>query len=180
MKESFERTNKFKIDTISPDEWEEYKKIRLDSLATDPQAFGLSFDEMSKRTKQEWQKSIQDTLDSNAKGEIIAARNGSEFIAMAGYYPENINTAYIYGVYVKKDYRGRGAGLEVMDALIKLITENKNFTQIELGVNINQTRAIELYKHFGFEIIKIDKGVKMGDGKLYDEYVMRKLINTVK
>lgn len=177
-KESIEQITQFKIEPVLPEEWAEYKQIWQEALTTEPWAFGYSLAEISSRSENDWKDIINKSLNSGNNSKIAVAKTGSEISGMAGYFTdrENENTACIYGVYVCVKHRGKGLSIKLMKEILKAISLNKNFTQIELGVNISQIPAIKLYKHFGFEIIRIDKDVKMGDGKLYDEYLMRKIL----
>lgn len=56
--------------------------------------------------------------------------------------------AFLYNFEVKKDYRGKGYGTAILKYVLK------NYSVNELTVNKNNTRAIDLYKRFGFKVGK--------------------------
>ena len=57
-----------------------------------------------------------------------------------------------------------------------IITElkNKGIKKAQLTVNTNQLPAHNLYKSFGFQVVRIDKQQRMGNGEYVDEFVMEK------
>lgn len=63
---------------------------------------------------------------------------------------------YLSRLIVKKEYRNKGIGTEIMRFLIRKARELGYF-EISLGVDCNNKAAIHLYETFGFEIIKKDK-----------------------
>jgi ribosomal protein S18 acetylase RimI-like enzyme len=46
--------------------------------------------------------------------------------------------------------------------------------KIELMVNLTQLAAVRFYERHGFVIVETLKDQLLGDGKMYDEYLMRK------
>lgn len=63
---------------------------------------------------------------------------------------------YLSRLIVKKEYRNKGIGTEIMKFLINKARE-MNYSEISLGVDCINGAAIHLYEKFGFEIIKKDK-----------------------
>ena len=57
--------------------------------------------------------------------------------------------ANIYGVYVKKEYRGLGIGSKLIKSAISKIMKNKTIIKIKLKVNPKQKAAVNLYMKFG-------------------------------
>lgn len=75
---------------------------------------------------------------------------------------------------ILKDFCNLGIGGKMMEECIKWCKE-KNITQIELDVVKNNHRAVNMYKHFGFEIIgTIENALRYEDGTYADEYLMIK------
>lgn len=58
---------------------------------------------------------------------------------------------------IYKEYRGKGLGAKCFKMLLNKIKKSDNTLPIYLGVHINNTKAIELYKKFGFKIAKTMK-----------------------
>ncbi len=78
---------------------------------------------------------------------------------------------------VLKQHWGKGIAGKMMMEIIKLAT-NLNYEQIDLVVLKSNTRAIELYNSFGFEITgEIKHSFKMADGSYEDGIFMTKFLN---
>ena len=68
-----------------------------------------------------------------------------------GEYTERNNKVYLSRLIVKKDYRNKGIGQELLNYMIKLCKE-KGYQQITVGVDTDNENAVHIYKKFGFEI----------------------------
>lgn len=63
------------------------------------------------------------------------------------------NKVYISRLIVKKEYRNRGIGQELLKYMINLC-EEKGYQQITVGVDTENSNALHIYKKFGFEIFE--------------------------
>jgi RimJ/RimL family protein N-acetyltransferase len=79
------------------------------------------------------------------------------------------------GLAVKKKYWGLGIAHDLMLAAIETSLTSP-LVKIELEVVTINKRAVNLYKKFGFAIDGIIKYAKIYDGKIYDHYVMSKIL----
>lgn len=163
------------ISKLTPGEWEQYKQLRLEALKEDGTAFGESYAESSQRSDEEWQRRL-----TNPKNHIMVARDGDRLFAMAGACQEEgekvRHIAYAWGVYVNKDYRGKGVGKKLMEALLEEVRKNNEIEKVNLNVNTIQQSAVKLYEKLGFEIVgTLHKELKIGD-KYFDEHAMEKFL----
>ncbi len=157
------KKHKIKIRKLNIDDWEDYKKIRIQSLETDPDSFEKSEKGIIKTL----------TLDSAYWGNLLSGNN--ENITIFGLYDnENLiatasislekddgyDLSYIYEgntrptidrVYVDLNYRDRKLGLGTM-IMRQVINEarNKGFPYVFLDVNENSEVAIGFYTKLGF------------------------------
>jgi len=75
------------------------------------------------------------------------------------------------GYQVKKEYRNKGIGSNLIDKLIKFLHENKA-EQVIAWVAESNNSSINLLKKFGFKKVGlIKKGVKLNDTK-YEDYLL--------
>ena len=91
---------------------------------------------------------------------------------IAGYFgvqPQE-DTLFLSKLYLKEEFRGKGISSEML-AYIKNIANREKKTKITLTVNRHNNHTIEIYKHFGFEILKEQKA-DIGNGFYMDDYVM--------
>jgi GNAT superfamily N-acetyltransferase len=78
--------------------------------------------------------------DNKICGQTIFFKNFSTFVGKPGYYIEDL--------YVKPEYRGKGIGKALLDAVINKAKEN-NFGRVEWVVLDWNNSAIEFYKNRG-------------------------------
>lgn len=65
--------------------------------------------------------------------------------------PRKSHVGYIT-IMVSSDYHGKGIGTMLMKKVIDLADNKLNLKRLELSVFKDNTRAVNLYKKFGFEI----------------------------
>lgn len=107
------------------------------------------------------------SIDENAIGyaKIRRDRTYDEF--------KNDPAIEIERVYVFKEYQSKKVGKMLMDECLKIAIE-ENFVWIWLGVNIDNHKAINFYKAYGFTIFG-EKGFQLGDA-VDTDYLMKKEI----
>lgn len=160
---------------LNASQWQEYKDLRLEALREDSQAFGASYGESLDLLDEEWQDEFE-----NRKGFILVASQDLKLQAMVGAYQEEgekmKHIAYVWGVYVRKERRGKGIGKMLMESLLEEIAKNKEIEKIDLNVNTSQLSAVHLYEKLGFKIAgTLHSELKIGT-KYYDEHVMEKFL----
>lgn len=159
---------------LTPGDWEKFKEIRLDALKNGSEAFGSSFEEKVGKSDEEWRKTLEKPTNY-----IYAAAEGENICGMVAAYQEEgekvSHIAYIWGVYVKKEYRGKGISQQVMQSLLNELKTTGKIEKINLNVSTKQLPAIKLYESLGFQIAgTLHKEMKI-NGKFIDEYIMEKL-----
>ena len=109
------------IKKLPPERWQDYRKLRLESLKADPVAFGSSYEEEISRPEDFWRNRI---------GSVLFAVENNRPVGMVRYEFEgrvkNKHVAAIYAMYVNQKFRNRGIGKRLMDGVISLIAENKD------------------------------------------------------
>lgn len=76
------------------------------------------------------------------------------------------------GIMVHRDYQGKGIGRALFNKIIDLADNWLMLVRLELCVFVDNERAINLYKSFGFEIEGRKKYAAVRNGKYEDEYLM--------
>jgi len=79
------------------------------------------------------------------------------------------------GMAVHDEWHGRGVGKALMEAAVELADRWLIVERIELTVYADNTRAIGLYEHFGFEIEGKHRRYAFRDGEFVDAYAMARL-----
>lgn len=116
-----------------------------------------------------WSYNVLKQELENKDTTYIIAKENNEVVGFAGI-SICLDEATLHNIVVKKSYRRRGIGGELLESLIELCSELriKSFT---LEVNVANEPAIHLYEKFGFKNLGIRK-------KYYnnsqDAYIMTK------
>ncbi len=167
------------INLILPQEWAEYKKLRLEALKDDPQAFGALYEEEAARTDEEWKERVARFHKTDSKFSVIkmfAVKRNKEFIGMGGFFRSAPHVARISEMYVEKDSRGGGIGGSLLKTILEEIGQDGRFNQVELIVDRKQQKAIRLYERFGFVVAKT---VESDTDDLSDKYLMTKQLEEI-
>lgn len=154
-------------------QWREYKKLRLEALQKDPQAFGKTYSQVAEYSDEKWQELLQSYL-------CLFAKVGNEFIGMIAIElntTENLrHRGEIRQLYVRKEWRNKGVGEQLMNGLFSELKKLPYFRKVVLYVTKTQLSVQTLYKNLGFRTVgTLEKDIKIGD-TFYDEYIMEKFI----
>jgi ribosomal protein S18 acetylase RimI-like enzyme len=162
------------ITRLDPDAWQDFKVLRLDALATDPQAFEASYESLRVKPDAYWAEQLQRAAEGNGFW-LLFARREQRLVGMVGaVIGDEEQTANITAVFVSKTERGQGVGTELMGALLEELRQDRSVQRLRLYVNVAQTAALHLYDHFGFLVVEPERA-RYGDGQYHDGYVMERL-----
>ena len=159
------------IEILKPEQWQEYREIRLKALQTDPTAFGESYEREIKRPSEEI---IRKLSDSNLK--VYVARVDNKIVALAYYtlvLPGHVDhNAKIHAVFVTPEYRGQGIGFKLIKQILNDLHQIPKISRLWLSVGNEQVAAKNMYKKLGFKECGIGTKEMKIDGKYYDEVQM--------
>lgn len=158
------------VSLLDPNNWQEYKVIRLEALKENPEAFGSTYEKEVNYSSEEWQAR---TKDKDIL--IFIAKDSIAPIGMVGIHrkvqSEGV-TAHLWGMFVKKNHRGMGIGKRLLQQAIEVARENKEYSTITLDVNPSQTAAVQLYHLLGFKPSGT-RMYRMGDSKDHELLSMK-------
>ena len=155
------------IRKLSPSRWEDYKRMRLESLKESPLAFGAAFEEEASFGAAKWKERMKNT-----------------YFAMAGEKPIGMivcsfnkevkfrHIAEIYSFYVRAGSRGKGVGRDLLGHALSLARKNPRITKVRLYVNSQQRAALRMYERAGFEVAGRLAGEMKVGGRFYTMLVM--------
>lgn len=158
------------IKLVAPDDWKEFREIRLAGLKSDPQAFGGNLTEEAKRKEPEWRK----RLESSDRFFLVVEEN-DVFVSVAGAKEISNKNWMLVAVHTLPQARGRKLAQRLTEEVVSEC-KKRGADRIELMVNIDQKDAVHIYEKAGFKTVKVLKDEKMGDGKLHDELLMEKYL----
>ncbi len=161
------------IQNLRREQAEQFWKLRLEALKTQPEAFGSSYEEQVHTPMNEVESRINDEPDNYILG---AFTEEGELIGMAGFRREPgrkmRHKGMVWGVYVTSAHRGKGIAKALMQEILRRGQAIEGLRQIQLAVVTANTAAASLYKGLGFVSYGLEKEALMVDGRLYDEELM--------
>ncbi|MBK5722494.1 GNAT family N-acetyltransferase [Dysgonomonas sp. Marseille-P4677] len=103
----------------------------------------------------------------------LLAKDGDEYLGYVSYelnYKESEITK-IHKIYVLPSIQGKGIGRLFLDTVGDIAKANHNR---KLSLNVNRfNKAVDFYKHIGFEIIG-KEDIDIGNGFLMEDYILNK------
>jgi ribosomal protein S18 acetylase RimI-like enzyme len=119
---------------LGPDDWEEFRDIRLRSLADSPDAFGSTLEREQAFTEEDWRSRLSVPLYVVADPRPVAI--GGTF--------ENNGVLHVWGMWTDPAHRGHGHARALLDALIP------PGAAAQLDVNVANAGARRAYERYGF------------------------------
>ena len=141
-----------------------YWNLRLESLQTEPFAFG-------KAAEEHLATAVEATAirfrDMPAHSFNLGAFESGELIGIATFLRETglkeKHKGRIYGVYVTPSHRGKRVGHALIDTVLKKAKADPSLEQILISVAAGQKAARHLYRKFGFEVFGTEpRALKIG------------------
>lgn len=147
---------------------EAYQAIRLEGLEHHPCEFGTAYEEEAGLTIDEIARRLEE-------GWIYGAFQGGELAAIAGFRRSDRlkkrHKGELFGVYVKKDARGRKLGEAVVRHVIAVA--RGDVEQLLATVASLNLPAKALYAKLGFTVFGIEpRGQKVGDRYFDQEHLV--------
>src|SRR5271166_3100373 len=156
---------------LNADDTAAYWNIRLEALQNEPEAFGSSVEEHRALPLAEIAARLSaDPLNNFVVGAFV----GEKLIGTAGFFCnkglKERHKGRVWGVYVTREARGKGAGREMMRMLLERASKVEGIEHILLSVVITQDAAVKLYRALGFESFGCERrALKIGDRYLDEE-----------
>jgi ribosomal protein S18 acetylase RimI-like enzyme len=155
------------IRLLTPADAALYRPVRLEALATHPEAFSSSF-------AREQEKPLAWFEERLTTSDVFGAFIAQELVGVAGFRREEgektEHKALLWGMYVRPHARKSGAARRLVDAIVAHAVERVEVLQ--LAVVSDNVAAIHLYTAAGFvEYGREVKALKQ-DGRYFDEILM--------
>lgn len=163
----------FEVIKLPPEEWLAYKELRLESLKTEPSAFGASYQEALYRPDVYWQGRLEDAAAGTGNW-LLFARENDTLVGMLAAFAEG-EIAEVISVYVTESLRGQGVSKRLLSALLTEIAASGSVETMRLTVNTDQLPALALYRRFGFEVVR-EQEERLGDGEMHTLSVMERRV----
>jgi predicted GNAT family acetyltransferase len=119
---------------LAPDDWADFRDIRLRSLADAPDAFGSTLEREEAFTEEDWRRRV---------GGPVYVVDDPHPVAVGGIF-DNDGVGQIWGMWTEPAHRGHGHARRILDAVTPLLP------RVQLHVNITNGDARTVYERYGF------------------------------
>ena len=161
---------------LHPDQWEDFKALRLEALLLEPQAFGATYADQVLYPDSYWQNRLARAQDNQNDG-LFFARSGDGLVGMAGWFREpGATRAMVVAMYVQPAARGQGVASQLLQAVLDDIQQHADIEIAFLSVNVDQEPAKRLYQRFGFSVCN-EVVIPLGNGQNLPVYEMERPID---
>jgi RimJ/RimL family protein N-acetyltransferase len=149
-----------------------FRELRLGALQDSPVAFSADYQRNLSQPLKHWEDMLAMQPDEST---IFLAEHDGKLIAMTGIArggsPKTRHSAWVWGVYVKPEWRGLHIAGELMHSCLSW-AKARNIVIAKLGVAAVNTSAIHCYERCGFEIYATEPRALFFEGKYYDFHMM--------
>lgn len=153
---------------LDPNDFEIFKRIRLEALRVAPEAFASSLADWESLPDEEWRRRL-------TNNPVVVSFSGDEPVGIMGLMRQQASKmahrATIIMVYLRDTERGDGRAVAMLNLLLEH-ARALGIRQVELAVSAENPAAIRFYQREGFhEIGRIPAGF-LHEGREIDEIVM--------
>mgnify|MGYP000255701305 CR=1 FL=1 len=162
----------FTIRPLTPDDWQNWRAIRLEGLQTGPEAFGRTYEEEAGRTDAQWQDMLK-----NPEVQIFAAFDaegtvcGMAVLAQSAA-PKVRHRGSLVSVFVSARMRGQGLAKALIDEVIAAAQAHTEIHMLYTTVVASNTAAYALYEKLGFALYGTEPKALYANGTYYDEHLL--------
>lgn len=163
------------VRALTNDDWVLWRGLRLDALATDPQAFGSTYEREVEFDEATWRQRIT-SFEDRPIGTLIDEIDG-EALGMAGIgFFDSATIPMLVSMWVRPSARRLGCGRRLVDAAVGWARE-QSAAEVKLLVVQGNVEATRLYESRGF--VAVPPNPQPSDPAI-DEVEMRLALTTTK
>lgn len=155
------------IVTLSPEQYERYKQLRITAIKDMSEAFGSTQQEESQTSSSIWKERLANMLFAQKNGQIIGMIG-----AVIDSRIKLKHRAHLVSFYILPEHRKKGVGTLLLNTLLERLYK-KNIFFITLNVTTSLAESISFYIKYGFTITGILSHIYRIDDRFYDQYIMK-------
>jgi ribosomal protein S18 acetylase RimI-like enzyme len=157
---------------MNPDDWKQWRALRLQALTDAPSAFGSSLEDAQRFEEVDWRERLSDRA-------IFAAFSGGDTARQAvgvvgAMQGEDPACCELVSMWVRPDARGHGVGDALVQAVLSWSGEH-GYRHVLLWVTEGNWAAARLYERLGFAATGQRQPVVPGDTSRLEIEMIRPL-----
>jgi ribosomal protein S18 acetylase RimI-like enzyme len=135
-----------KLEQLGPDDWEEFRDLRLRALGESPEAFGMTLIQARRNSEEHWRGRL------TGGAPIMAVRVDGALVSMGGGWvaPGDQARMTVWGMWTAPESRGKGHSRALLCYLLNWASQ-RDITTVELHVTEGNDVARRFYEQCGFE-----------------------------
>lgn len=159
-----------------PNQWLDYRKLRLRATSEDPDGFWPPYSTAITLEESDWKNPIIEA-EKNLGRWILFAKYKGELAGMisAKKMEKLPGGVKLRDMFVVKEARGLGIGKKLIHKLLESLEQDTEVKVVRLGVFTSQQAAVNLYKSVGFEVLR-QETEHFPDGLTHETFIMEKTL----
>ncbi len=161
--------DKIVIKQLAIDDWQDFKKIRLESVRLHNDVLGMSYDVEVEKDDSYW----KDTLSDIYNCAVFALYDDKKIIGLTAVFRhrEHVeNTTILCMVYIHEDYRGKDLSDLLFKASIDWSKSQQGITRIWVGHRAGNEASHRANQRHGFVLISTED-MTFGNGETDTHYM---------
>ncbi len=164
------------IRNLTPEDYDEYYRVRLQSLEQYPVAYSSMPKFFIEAPREMHMKLLTDSA-SDSSFFVKGYFDNGKLLGIIGLLPETRecvdHKASMWGFYVDPIYQGTKIGSQLLEAFLIEVKKDNRLTNIRLMVTENSESALALFYKYGFEKYGHEKNSIRDNSKYYDQIYMQ-------
>jgi RimJ/RimL family protein N-acetyltransferase len=168
------------IRVLDASDVEAYRRVRLNGLKTDPEAFGSTYE----REVQFSRKTMLERVLATDDKFVLGAFDEGTLVGVVTFVRESgvkeRHKGNVFGMYLIPEARGKGIGAWLLRALLEKACGMEGLERINLTVVSDNVWAKRLYEAAGFRRYGTECGSLKSGGRYFDEDLMALDLETLR